>query len=363
MRRVGTVGITVAALATLVAACSTPVTPARDAATADAPVDAGPPRTLTFVIDQLTIDPTDSPDVPHTGFNLDGLFSTDVDPGGCTHPDYFSLYDNDQHCASVTNEHCTGAVGCAMGDPGCMGGVDNQFPTLANTIQTAANFDLRASLQADVTENRLLLVVRVTGVDDFTTDDAVRVAIYRGYPTFSADCSGVIAGRAYAIDRAYVLAGSTDIDSGALSTFDGRIRAGRLQPIGEGLSHSIDFPLSLRGVTLQLPLHEFRLRANVASSSLSNGSLGGWVAAADTLRPCFGLGCDQVQRGVLGGLVDIQVSMICDGSALTPPRYGGISLGMGFHAVTAQIDPVTPIVDGPMPGTCGADAGVDAGRD
>jgi hypothetical protein len=138
----------------------------------------GPGATFTFVFDSLAIDPTDSPDVPHTGFDLDSLYSTDTDMGGCDHPDYYSIYDNDQHCLTRT-ETCsvTPNPGCARTNPGCRGGVDNQLPTLANTLETATNTDVRTALQTAVTTSRFSVLLRLSGVNDSRNDGSVRVSL------------------------------------------------------------------------------------------------------------------------------------------------------------------------------------------
>lgn len=357
------------ALAALLASCgpagSPPVDGSRDAR------EAGPtgPRVLTFVIDQLSIDPTDSPDVPHSGFNLDDLYSIDVDPLGCTHPDYYSLYDNDQHCAAVTNERCTVPAGCNPMDPGCVGGVDNQLATLANTLQTAASVDIRATVSDAVRQNRLALLVRVRDVNDLMNDPSVDVSIYRGYPTFGSDCSNVLPGREYAIDSASVT-GGTDIDSNPTLRFPGSIVAGRLRIRATNSARSFELPLSLRGLALQFPTRAIQLRANIANDGLSNGSFGGWVKGDDLITPCLHCGLDylNVVRGVIGGLADIQLDGVCDGSSLTPQTFGGISLGFGIHAVPAIIVP--RIVSGPPDGACGStpdaglgDAAIDTGGD
>ncbi len=363
MLRHGYLGLATATFAALAVSCGTPIDTGTDAAPETA-VDAGAGQTLTFVLDQLTIDANDNPGEPHTGFNLDDFYSSDVDLLGCTHLDYYSVFDNDQHCPTVANERCTPSPnpGCARTAAGCVGGVDNQLPTLASTIMTATSTDLRATLQDTVATNKLSLVIRITGVNDMVTDSSVQVAIYRAYPTFSTGCATVAAGREYSVDRTSVTAGATSIESPAFS-FDGSIVAGRLRiTAGAGATGSFNLPISLRGVTLNLPLHRLQVRANVATDSLSNGSLGGWVGGDDVITGVAMIAPEYlaVIRSIIGGLVDIQSAAgVCDGSALTPPAYGGISLGLGIHAVPASL--TTTIVDGPAAGTCGVPAPTDAG--
>ncbi len=349
---------TAAALAALAPGCGTPSTD-HDASALDATIDVAPPppRTLTFVLDQLTIDETDDPSVPHTGFNLDGLFSADIDPGGCTHVDYLSLYDNDQNCAMVAGERCAATPngGCASTAAGCIGGVDNQLPILASTIQTVTSTDVRQVLRDEVRSNRLALIVRLRDVDSLANDPGVEVSIYRAWPTFRDGCTSVAADREYAIDRAS-LTGGTDIDANATLRIQGSIVAGRLRLRVENADAFV-LPLTIPGeVGVQLALRHLQLRADVTSGGLLNGSLGGWVLGDDLIVVrsiwCYS-DCQQLRR-ILGGLVDIEVDTICDGSALFPPRYGGISIGLGIHGVPATIATGPgAIVSGPGVGTCG----------
>ncbi len=361
MRRISYLGFTAATFAALAMSCSDPQ-PGTDGGPDTAADVVTAETTLTFVLDQLMIDANDNPDQPHTGFNLDDYYSSDVDPLGCTHLDYFSQYDNDQHCPTVANERCTPSPnpGCARTAGGCVGGVDNQLPTLASTIQTAASTDLRATLQDTVTTNKLSLIVRITGINNMTDDSAVRVAIFRAYPTFSTGCTTVAAGREYSVDRSFVTGGSLD---NPMFAFDGQIIAGRLRmTAGTGATGAFNLPISLRGLTLNLPLHRLQVRANLTATELANGSLGGWVGGDDVITGVAMLAPDYISvvRGVIGGLVDIQSAAgVCDGSASTPPAYGGISLGLGIHAVPATL--TTTLVDAPATGTCGWSAPTEAG--
>jgi len=365
MRRMNYLGFVVAAASALAMSCSGEATPDGGG---DAAADAPPTeQTYTFVVDQLTVDPTDNPDTPHTGFNLDNLFSTDIDAMGCTHPDYFSQYDNDQHCTSVTNEQCTVMPnpGCARTAAGCHGGVDNQLPTLANTIQTAANTDIRMTLSDTITQNKLALIVRVSHVNDPMNDDSIRVAIYRAFPTFTSGCTSVAGGREYTIDSSF-LTGGSDIDANANVAFDGKIVNGRIQVQAGGSGGIFNLPISFSGFSLNLPLHEVQLRANLttgASAALDSGDLGGWVGGDDVINAVAMLAPDYVAvvRGVIGGLVDIQIMGICDGSSMNPARYGGISVGLGIHALPATISTTTPSAAMQAAGTCGYTPPGDAG--
>ena len=110
-------------------------------------------------------------------------------------------------------------------------------------------------------------------------------------------------------------------------------------------------------------MHALQVRFNLGSDALTNGSLGGWVAGGDIITAVAMLAPDYINvvRGVIGGLVDIQIMGVCDGSATMPATYGGISLGLGIHAVPATISTTTPMADAPAVGTCGYTAPGDGG--
>src|SRR5437868_2328483 len=67
-----------------------PPPPPGDGGGTDAATDGPPSRSGTYVylISRLTIDPDNGPGSPHTGFNLDGLYSDQADADGCNQQDY-----------------------------------------------------------------------------------------------------------------------------------------------------------------------------------------------------------------------------------------------------------------------------------
>jgi hypothetical protein len=362
MRRINYLGLIAGTISAFGMACSDPpVTP--DGGGGD--TGGTPGQTFTYVIDNLSIDMTDNPDVPHTGFNLDNLFSSDIDAMGCTHADYFSTTDNDQHCSAVTNEMCTVTpnTGCARTATGCKGGVDNQLPTLANTVQTALSTDIRMTIADTIANNSLALLIRVSDVNDTMNDSSVRVAIYRAFPTFNAGCTAVAANREYSVDSSFLSAGATNIDTGATVAFDGSIVNGRLQVRAGGSSGVFNLPISFSGYTLNLPLNQVQFRGNVSATEIATGNLGGWVGGEEVITAVrmIAPSYEAVVRGVIGGLVDIQVQGICDGSAMMPPRYGGIAVGFAVHAIPATISTTTPIATTQAAGTCGYTAPGDGG--
>jgi hypothetical protein len=316
----------------------------------DVPVDAGPiGPTLVYVLSRLTTE-MNSPDLPHSGFNLDGLFSTSSDAAGCGHDDSASGPDLDQNMGGSDCRMTGGGI-----RPGC-GGVDNQLPAVAEAIGAfMPGFDLGATLQDSINQHRLVYILRVTGVDDPTNDPSVNFYFYAAYPTFSTGCGSVTADREYQIARSSLTAGGATLDD-ALIRGAGSIVAGRLRfdaPTGTIFPLTVPAP----GATLTFRLQATRMRFDVAATAISNGNLGGWVAGDELRATASALapGFDTIVEGAVGSLTDVQVAGTCfvPRAGATPPRYGGVSMGLGLAGLRARIHPTVPIVASQSPGTCG----------
>ncbi len=329
----------------------------------DGGTDVSPDRvnigalTFDYVVNALTIDDTDGVDVAHTGFNVDGLFSGPTDADGCNHADFFSLHDRDQHRPS----------GCAMGSAGCAGGVDNQLPTIINSVQAAAmGMDLRLMLAEQVRTGSITLLIRVSGVDDIANDPAVSVRIWEGYAEFT-DCGAAFSGNAeYSVSIASLRTGGTNIDTDASFNFPGSIVDGRL--VVSTATGMLRVPLpEITGTRVNLDLNQVQVRLSLAPDGThgTNGDIGGFVLGntlvatrATGLPPEF---LDAAYR-VIAAVVDVRLrgTTVCtDLSNLDMPQLGGISMGFGFSTVRARIRPTA--VQARTPGTCGTQS-MDGGR-
>lgn len=332
----------------------------------------GPAMTYTYVISELTVSetPTDS-NSPITGFNLDNLYSVNGDgmlpdtPNSCDKPDYPSMLDHDQNCPMAGWNPMTGRCGmnmrCAPG-PGCRGGVDNQLPGIVDAIETAASssfpMGIRNELSSQIRQNRLSLIVRVTGVNSFENDDDVTVKIYNAFPTFTTGCDSVQPGREYAIDSDS-LNSPSDIESAKIQ-FPGRIVGGRLQVTAPGM-----FPLPLPEImntSIMLTLTNAQLRVNLSASGGTGGNIGGSFNGSQLLTAIRRLAPDfEMQAAtIIGGFVDIEENGICRPmSGSMNPMFGGIGVGLGFSLVSARTAAMP--ARSRATGTCGASSGSDAG--
>lgn len=331
--------------------------------------------TIWFAMTDIAIDQNDSPDVPHTGFNLDNLYSDDTDMGGCTHPDYYALFDDHQHCMTNT-EACP-----AMPNPGCRraqgaecrGGVDNQFPTGATTLQdVAADVDLRTAARQEVSAGRFVILLEVFDVDDCLNDTSVRVRIFRGFAAPGTACAMPGREATYQIDRASLRPQGSTADD-AIVDLPGVMQNGHVRVVPEMSTDRTVLPLRWPArarppqAWIDLPTHRPLVAFDLAAGGGTRGNFGGWVAGADaavaiaTIVPGYGL--DQIQQ-VVGGIADIMVNGVCDDESVTPARLGGVSIGFGFDLVRVRIDDANPVVDAPMPGSCEfAGTALDGGAD
>lgn len=331
----------------------------------------GTGMTYDYVISQLTLD--NSMMIPNRGafgYNVDGRFTpaTGRQPADCDKDDYFSPVDSDQNMGTCT-------AGQANGGASCRGGVDNQLPSIAETVGglVGGGSDIGALVQGQINDGSLAVIVRVEGVNGAPgptlNDDSVTVKIYPfAHPMF-ANCSSVgQPNQMYQIDPDSVVGGNIAM---ARFTYQGRIVNGRLQVATTDLTRpgfSLGIPVS--STTLNLNLYAVSLRVTMGATSGSNGNLGGMILRSDLVSTLAmardllpaGISAETV-NGLIGGFVDIATDSMnrpgmgsCDmGNA------GGIGAGLGFATQIANVSPTV----GPRPtsGTCGArGASGDAGR-
>lgn len=310
----------------------------RDAAS---DVMISPTHEYVFVMNALNVDPDDNPANPHTGFDVDGRASDGSDAIGCNHSDFGSALDPDQNSPT----------GCLFNTAGCNGAVDNQFPTMADTIQSATGMDARALLNTSIDRHVLVLMLRLTRVDSFVDDSDVGVQVFRGFPTFSSDCTTVTAGREYQVDQASLRTGGTTVDDAVFSVTASIVR-GRLQ-----FAAPDSFVFTLSGTNLlPIGIHAMRMRGDVTPDGISNGNLGGWDTGDNLVTQLRMIAPPQyapIIPGLVGGFVDVQLMGVCRTGGSTP-RLGGVSLGAGFTAVPATLSTTMQVASAQMPGTCGA---------
>ena len=291
--------------------------------------------TFDFVVSALTVEATAS--ATRSGFNLDSAFTTASDTTGCGVPDRPSAIDLDQN-----------ASGCAPSSSSCTGGVDNQLPLLLDELDGfPAPGDgrptYRENLSTWLAGGRITTLLRVSGVESLEDDEAVQVALFRGYP--NGDCAHLFDGTGHYLVTSDSVDGElTDprwIGSGSI--VDGRLRA--VLPMIDDLAGFPDGPL---------PVSQFTVRVDLASdgSEGSQGNAGGIVesnALGDFLwarLPIWG----GVIHPLMAELVDLPATDdTCGGFWLE--FAGSISSGIAFSLEAAVLDGVATVRPA---GTCGS---------
>lgn len=304
--------------------------------------DVGVPYSAqaTYALANFEISPTGPVII---GMNVDGRFSDSNDALGCLHGDRMSFIDNDQQCRGGTADSCATGAACISGTPGCVGGVDNQLPVLADLLMNA-HIDVRTNTLLAANGGRVTLLIQVTGIDNFAEDSEVHGSIALGRSVDGCDSGDSRCGE-YSILRESLAPGSRSL-SGALVNLSGRIAGGRM------ILHcdDADMPLPIGFGPRDVQWVETRgceLRANISAVALSDGVVSGsW--SADDIRQVL------LQRGrfsswgiesLVGEFVDLYDTGICSDFTSNPPRFGRTSVGFGFDGVTTRISQSQPVTD------------------
>ncbi len=327
--------------------------------------DAGPGETYDYVINRLLVDEGQDPpgNRGFYGFNLDERYSRSTTsqqmPLDCNHGDYFSTVDPDQNMGTCM-------AGASGGGAGCQGGVDNQLPVIAQTLQQfQASLNVQALLDEQVQEGDLTILVRVTGVNGTPgptlNDPSVRIYVYPNAWALFPNCANInMPGQMYQVDNRS-LNTPNDLTSAKL-TFEGSIVNGRLIVAPTAASATMpnfSIPLPIQGVMLNLDLYRTQLRVTMNSADMgTNGNLGGYVQQttllnALTMVPAL-MPFRDAAAPLIEGFVDVATNIGGSGASCMNPE-GGIGMGLGFTTVRAVIAPMSTAT---RPATaCGAPAG------
>ncbi len=225
----------------------------------------------------------------------------------------------------------------------CGDGIDNALASLFG-IAASAGTDLGASIQENINQGKLVLLVRLRDVNSFTDDDDVRVDVMLGMlpegtdaPMLDAD-GRLAPGQTFDIDERSLEMGEP------MASVAARITGGKLD------SDPVDLPLNFTvgGEEVTLVLEDTRLVADsVSADGISEGVLGGKVSVPAIVQLVCDFAPDQAGTviGFLGIVADLKSSpdlAECD----------GLSAGLGFTTVSATAGttrtPPTSMTDGGM---------------
>lgn len=274
--------------------------------------DAGPPSTHFYVVNVLSIGDLEE-DGTTAGFNIDG--------------------DNVVECNGLvagTDVELNGAA------PDNGTGIDNALgPTLAGLVGN--------SVQDNLDDASLLLLVEVSDINNFTNDSSVGVTFYLGELPAGTTVPMLGADMHLAPNQTFDLSDQSFLDGiagtmpritfGAASIVSGRLRAG-----------PSNFPLSLNiaGADLALTIRSAQLRFDISEAGISQGRLGGSLNTEEVVAAIASIMPPPIPpdsaRDILSGIADIDESM--------PPspascEAGSITLKLdGVHAIRGMV--VTP---------------------
>lgn len=257
-------------------------------------------------------------------FVLSVLDVGQADPTG--DPNIVPGFDVDSHVTTSFSD----PVGCGFVDftsppPDSIAGVDNQLgPILAGLSGTV---DLSTGVRDNIRTGALLVLVEVTGIDDFTTDDSVRVNVYRGLlrPGVTAPMLGtsglLAAGQTFDVDSSSIRADGTAVTTTVGQIAGGRLRAGPT---------AVVLDLNLMGMPFRLDIGSAQIRFNVTpASGIDTGVLGGSLQVNDvvTTVAAFAPDLEMTIRTILAGQADLEADSMGVCKAL--------SIGLVFDGVPA----------------------------
>jgi hypothetical protein len=254
--------------------------------TTDPPPDPDPTpascdtgATYTFVLDMMDLghpvaggDPTIVP-----GFDLDGRVSDGTDAASCRQVDYVSPH----------------------GDPG----IDNQ---LGPAMVEVPDVDVTGDLERAVQRGRLILLARISHVDDLVNDDCVDFDVLFGRMPegMTAPATGVddrfMPGQTFDVsERTLLPDGEPRFHMGGATIVNGRV---------DGTSaDAVPFQIPTPGGDMtELSLLRPRIAADVSESGIENGVLGGRLDVEDTIGALSPVAPPVLVDALLRGLADLE---------------------------------------------------------
>lgn len=238
-----------------------------------AEVDCSTGETLTAVLNVVAY--TRRKDGIVWGFNLDDHVSDDNDDEGCSHADLI--------------------------DPAGNEGIDNAFSGLIPALEATEASAVEDLIQDSVNNGELLLMVKLTGIDDYENDACVSMEFARadGTPIIGTDgemLDGQSFGRSEFPPYAYVA--ETTITDGVVDV--------RGVPLF--------LPLQVLDVALEFDMPQGAVRLAVSEDGIMTGVFGGGVSNSDILRI--------VEEGDLGDIRELITTLVTGAADMKPDGDG-----------------------------------------
>jgi len=158
------------------------------------------------------------------GFDIDGMNSLGTDPNGCYKEDLI--------------------------DPNGNTGIDNAFSALIPALETTEAVALESLVQQSINNGNLLLMVEISGVQDWQNDDCVDVSIWRGQGTPLIGTDGTLMlHQSFFKDKTM-----PNSNIGGIQIIDGKLEARPMNvelPV-QVLDESLNFKLTEGGLYIEL---------------------------------------------------------------------------------------------------------------
>ncbi len=191
------------------------------------------------------------------------------------------------------------SIGCGVEDqvgPDGQQGIDNSFSRLLPILELTEASAAEEVISENIKEGNILLMSRVTGLDDEVSDDCVTMEILQGLgaPLVGAD-GRLVAGQTFA----------QDVD-GTYVSFDGTIEDG----VAFGTGAALTIPISILNAQLNIGIVNAAMRMELDDDRGFVGMLAGGVDVEDLLEQVTSQGVNDevlnLVRPVLAQATDLE---------------------------------------------------------
>ncbi len=167
-------------------------------------------------------------------------------------------------------------------------GIDNQFTYLFETVEDMAEEGtIEGIIQGSINGGRLLLMIEVDDVQDWTNDDSVSVRVFNGVGTPNLASDGFIVP-----DQTFDIDPDSPINVGSGRIVDGVLETDPFE---------VELPMAFFNVFFDLRLVDARVRANIGPEGVTDGVMGGAVTIDQILE--IAAMADEMQEVQYGGLL------------------------------------------------------------
>jgi hypothetical protein len=186
-------------------------------------------------------------------------------------------------------------TGCGVGDflaPDGTPGVDNAFARMLPALESTEAVAVESLIQQTINMGELLLMARISGIDDPLDDDAVDVEVFRGIgaPLLGSD-GKMLPSQTFAFDGDTALTTATDVP-----LVDGTVQADGLE---------IALPIQIFDVFLDMRILDasYRITAPTAEGEPWAGLMGGGVETSAIQSVADEENVDDALSGVVAALL------------------------------------------------------------